>query len=156
MLTATGSHVDNLLRTATAGRWQKGAQNFLGVWDDQLYCPTEAQLTAFSEPFRASYGGLTNKGEAFDCEDFSFAFAGITRAEGAKRLDPGHSIACGLIMGTFGWVSDFNERHVCCWALLDESGQEALTLIEPQRSPASPKGWRFPLSQALNIRLILV
>src|SRR6187549_1540568 len=110
--TITGDNARAMAQLNTKGRWAASPQRYLGAWDSALYVPTTQEVRNLSTQVYLLFNSLkqTDRGEAFDCEDYSLAFAGMVRAFAAKALPTRFSIAVGIAMGHFAWSGD--ERHV--------------------------------------------
>jgi len=86
--TTSGADAARVTKLAVKGRWSASATRYLGVWDTRLYLPTVAELRELGGEVHLLFESLENQdhAEGFDCEDYSFAFAGMIRTFAAKRL----------------------------------------------------------------------
>lgn len=157
--TITGEDARQLAQIRTKGRWSAGPQRYLGTWDTRLYVPTVPELRGLSTQVFELFNSLrqTDRGEAFDCEDYSLAFAGMVRAFAAKMLPSRFSIAVGIAMGHFSWSGD--ARHVCNWCLVRASptaSEATFTYLEPQVNPDTQPHWFRDFSTASQLEVMII
>lgn len=161
MIIIPAQRVEQLIKQATAGRWEKdpSIRTQLGLWDTQFRCLTKEELLELSAPFFERYADkVTSKAEAFDCEDYALCYSGLVRAEAASQFSTTAGLAIGLIAGFFVWVKAGTEFHMCNWVVMDVLGTETFMLVEPQLSPKTNgfEKWVRPASEVSGIRLMFV
>lgn len=157
--TTSGADAARVTKATLKGRWSATGTRYLGVWDTRLYLPTVAELRELGGEVHLLFDSLVsqNHAEAFDCEDYSFAFAGMIRTFAAKRLSIRFSIAVGVAMGRFSWTAD--ERHVCNWCLVrpDEDGVDPVfSWLEPQSNPAADPHWFRGADTASQLEMLII
>lgn len=157
--TVGGGEAAQVTKAILKGRWSHTATRYLGVWDSRLYLPTVTELRELGGEVHLLFNSLVSQkhAEAFDCEDYSFAFAGMLRNFAAKRLSIRFSIAVGIALGKFSWTKD--ERHVCNWCLVrpdKENAEPKFSFLEPQSNPATDPHWFKGPDTASELEMLII
>lgn len=157
--TILGDEARTLAQRLTKGKWAASPQRYLGIWDSRLYLPTVPELRELSTQVYLLFDALekSEHAEAFDCEDYSLAFAGMVRAFAAKSLPTRFSIAVGVAMGHFSWLDD--ARHVCNWCLVrssDDADEPTFAWLEPQINPSTGAHWFRAANTASQLEVMII
>lgn len=139
---------------ATRGMWIDGPK-FLDGADRDYWLPRPNQIRGMLS--KAPIGHQGDKGEVFDCDDYSVILKARMSYVALKHQTTvsNRPIALGIVWGTCSWMPDPN--HAANWILTEG---RAFVLIEPQfnNSDAQNRGFdpiRPAGDQISNIQLML-
>jgi hypothetical protein len=127
----TTEDLKKLLRKETKGLWNPNSKQAT-FQDAQFYLPSEAETMALIDAHQQAnvQGGLilvSDRGEGYDCDDYTKSLYGFVPDFAAKNWDVKHSVCIGMAIGIFRWMT--SELHSCNWVYLSDGG---LKWIEPQ------------------------
>jgi hypothetical protein len=111
--------------------WVSNA-HYGGFSDNKFYLPTLEEISTYVTSPATTVKPPESFTEAFDCDDFSFAFKGSLCLYTRDKINIPHSICFGIAWGRFTWLNEF---HACNWVVTDDL---VLRWIEPQTQKFFP------------------